>query len=250
MINLTINERKRFEMTIVDAGNDAIFEGLNFLKYEYLPIVADGDKRIFTKAQDVEILLLSLISVHSFLLNKETELNSLQISPFNLTLQLLDKIRSHRIYDDSPDLNIFSISNVQLKENLKKSDQALQNLFKMPNDKVLSNFLMRMKSFMEEKNKYIISFNKGDFSFYPNMLFTSIFIQPFIEKGDAERLLKSVIDDFSSSTSLLRSTADGYSLRLAHREFFHMIEQLEKKVFQKLYLNNNLNKVLDLHMKF
>lgn len=247
MLKITADERQKFQTAITNAGNDAIFSGLNFLKYEYLPMLADGDKRIFTKAQDVEILLLCTISVHSFLLSRETELNSLQLNQFDLTLQLLDKIRSSRIYDDSPDLNLSSISNENLKRCLESSDKALQNFHRTDDQKVLGTFLLRMKDFMQEKNKYITGSQNGDFSFFPNMIFTSIFIKPFIEKDTADMLLGTLVDDFSSS-SIFRSTSDGYSLRLVHREFIQVIEQIEKKIFSSLMANNNLNKILNLHM--
>lgn len=247
MLKITQDERQRFQTAITAAGNDAIFSGLNFLKYEYLPMLADGDKRIFTKAQDVEILLLCTISVHSFLLSRETELNSLQLNQFDLTLQLLDNIRSSRIYDDSPDLNLSSISNEDLKSLLESSDRTLQNFYRTENQKVLGTFLLRMKEFMQEKNQYLMASKNGDFSSFPTMIFTSIFINPFVEKDTANMLLKAFVDDFSSS-SIFRSTSDGYSLRLLHREFIQVIEQMEKKIFSSLMTNDNLNKILHLHM--
>lgn len=247
MLRITTNEREKFQAVITSACNDAIFSGLNFLKYEYLPMLADGDKRIFTKAQDVEILLLCTISAHSFLLSRETELNSLQLNQFDLTLELLDKIRSSRIYDDSPDLNLSSIHNEDLKRLLGSSDRTLQNFYKTEDQKVLGTFLLRMKDFMQEKNKYITGSKNGDFSFFPNMIFTSIFINPFIEKDTADMLLGTLVDDFSSS-SIFRSTSDGYSLRLVHREYIQVIEQMEKKIFSSLMKNDNLNKILNLHM--
>lgn len=247
MLRITTNEREKFQAVITNACNDAIFSGLNFLKYEYLPMLADGDKRIFTKAQDVEILLLCTISAHSFLLNRETELNSLQLNQFDLTLQLLDKIRSSRIYDDSPDLNLSSISNEDLKRSLIYADQALINFYKTEDQKVLGTFLLRMKDFMQEKNKYLTATRNDDFSYFPNMIFTSIFIKPFTDKEIADMLLGELVNDFSSS-SIFRSTSDGYSLRLVHREFIQVIEQMEKKIFYSLMKNDNLNKILDLHM--